>query len=281
MSSAAAAASARAAFLLSRFRDLSLKCYPSAPRHLPLDSSSGSPAEIRGVSKATPVLSLSDDLVSTAREQRRRRREYSALANVLCRVEPLDVSVIGEGISAAAKEAMKRTISSMLGLLPSDQFHVAIRVSNQPLDRLLVSSVITGTILGQEGSCQPNVEEGLYGDRFEEKLITPETLEVPSPAALSYIQKLEAELAASEKLLEKKCMEYNRKDDSDLLEYLRSLEPAMTYQGIQIKEKLAFSKNFPKVAVMNNMTHGMEPNSSLWCVSQYIIKVHYMNRQNP
>lgn len=160
MTSAAAAASTRAAFFLSRFRDLSLKCYPSVP-------SPSSSRQLVGISRrdsgglqerrqSSASVSrclasgvdggggLADDLVSTAREQRRRRREYSALANVLCRVEPLDVSIIGEGVSAAAKEAMKRTISSMLGLLPSDQFHVAIRVSNQPLDRLLISSVITG-----------------------------------------------------------------------------------------------------------------------------------------
>lgn len=60
--------------------------------------------------------------------------------------------------------------------------------------------VISEPSLEEEHSCQPNVEEGLYGDRFEEKVVTPETLEVPSPAALSYIQKLEAELAASEKV---------------------------------------------------------------------------------
>ena len=150
MTSAAAAASARAAFLLSRFRDLSLRCFPTAPSSSSGRLSAGifrrqSPNNLlRCLASGVDGGGLADDLVSTAREQRRRRREYSALANVLCRVEPLDSSVIGEGVSEVAKEAMKKTISSMLGLLPSEQFYIAVRLSDQPLKRLLVSSVITG-----------------------------------------------------------------------------------------------------------------------------------------
>lgn len=63
---------------------------------------------------------------------------------MLKQIEPLDTSVISQGISDSAKDSMKQTISTMLGLLPSDQFCVMVRVSKRPLNRLLVSSVITG-----------------------------------------------------------------------------------------------------------------------------------------
>ncbi|OAY79566.1 hypothetical protein ACMD2_06792 [Ananas comosus] len=42
---------------------------------------------------------------------------------------------------------MKRTISGMLGLLPSDQFHVLVEAFWEPLFKLLVSSMTTGYTL--------------------------------------------------------------------------------------------------------------------------------------
>ncbi|XP_078439134.1 seed maturation-like protein [Wolffia australiana] len=257
-----AAASGRAAFLLSRFKDLSFKGFPSGGVQR-LESRGG--AERRQSSRpgwlclASGVEGsggLADDLVSTSREQRRRRREYSALANVLCRVEPLDASEIAVGVSMAAKEAMKRTISSMLGLLPSDRFRVAVCSSDLPLTRLLVSSVITGYTLwnaeyrlslvrnfensspisGEDcevkSVCSSDEGDGLRGIRSEEEVGSREKFEVPNIAALNFIQKLEAELVASEKeleeqLQEKKRMECMGKNDSDLLVYLRSLEQDM------------------------------------------------------
>lgn len=85
---------------------------------------------------------VSDDFVSTRKSGF--SREFSVIANMLKRIEPLDVSVISQGVSDAAKDSMKQTISTMLGLLPSDQFSVTVRVSKRPLDRLIVSSIITG-----------------------------------------------------------------------------------------------------------------------------------------
>lgn len=86
--------------------------------------------------------SVADDFVSTRKSAL--RREFAALANVLGRIAPLDTAVVAKGVSDAAKDSMKRTISTMLGLLPSDQFAVSIRVSWAPLKRLLSSSIITG-----------------------------------------------------------------------------------------------------------------------------------------
>lgn len=85
---------------------------------------------------------VSDDFVSTRKSGF--DREFSVIASMLKRIEPLDTSVISKGVSDSAKDSMKQTISTMLGLLPSDQFSVTVRVSKGPLNRLLVSSVITG-----------------------------------------------------------------------------------------------------------------------------------------
>ncbi|KAL9995294.1 hypothetical protein Hdeb2414_s0018g00531751 [Helianthus debilis subsp. tardiflorus] len=84
---------------------------------------------------------VSNEFVSTRRNVSF-NREFSVAANMLKKIEPLDCSVISNGVSDAAKDSMKQTISTMLGLLPSDQF--TVRVSYRPLDRLLSSSFITG-----------------------------------------------------------------------------------------------------------------------------------------
>ncbi|OIC44759.1 hypothetical protein A7L55_21055, partial [Acinetobacter baumannii] len=75
------------------------------------------------------------------------RKEDSVLLSLIQEIEPLDVSLIQKDVSADTLDAMKRTISGMLGLLPSDQFHVLIEAFWEPLSRLLVSSMMTGYTL--------------------------------------------------------------------------------------------------------------------------------------
>ncbi|XP_058778729.1 uncharacterized protein LOC131652790 [Vicia villosa] len=86
-----------------------------------------------------------DDVVSTRNSSF--DRGFTVIANMLRRIKPLDNSVISIGVSTAAKDSMKQTISTMLGLLPSDHFSVTVSLSIQPLHRLLVSSIITGYTL--------------------------------------------------------------------------------------------------------------------------------------
>ncbi|XWS32814.1 hypothetical protein CRYUN_Cryun22dG0021900 [Craigia yunnanensis] len=74
-------------------------------------------------------------------------RGFLVIANMLKHIEPLDNSVISKGVSDSAKESMKRTISTMLGILPSDQFSILVSLSKPPLHRLLFSSIITGYTL--------------------------------------------------------------------------------------------------------------------------------------
>ncbi|KAF4364366.1 hypothetical protein F8388_006943 [Cannabis sativa] len=71
----------------------------------------------------------------------------SILSNLIHEIEPLDVSLIQKDVPPATVDAMKRTISGMLGLLPSDQFQVLIESLWEPLSKLLVSSMMTGYTL--------------------------------------------------------------------------------------------------------------------------------------
>ncbi|CAN6282275.1 unnamed protein product [Urochloa humidicola] len=71
----------------------------------------------------------------------------SMLWNLIQDIEPLDLSVIQKDVAPETVDAMKRTISGMLGLLPSDQFHVVVEALWNPFFKLLVSSIMTGYTL--------------------------------------------------------------------------------------------------------------------------------------
>ncbi|KAL0422565.1 UNVERIFIED_CONTAM: hypothetical protein Slati_3279400 [Sesamum latifolium] len=75
------------------------------------------------------------------------RSKKSVLFNLVCDIEPLDVSLLQKDVPPTTIDAMKRTISGMLGLLPSDQFQVMIEALWEPLSKLLVSSMMTGYTL--------------------------------------------------------------------------------------------------------------------------------------
>ncbi|KAL5793123.1 hypothetical protein ACOSP7_001717 [Xanthoceras sorbifolium] len=201
-----------------------------------------------------------DDFVSTRKSNL--DRGFLVIASLLKRIQPLDTCVISKGVSDAAKDSMKQTISSMLGLLPSDQFSVTVRVSRQPLHSLLVSSIITGYTLwnaeyrislmrnfdisldglkrstfSREGEvldkeCDNRESEG--GDISVEDLerMSPQVFGDLSPEALNYVQRLQSELSnVKEELnamkLENTRMEYDKGTRNNLLEYLRSLDPDM------------------------------------------------------
>uniref|UniRef100_A0A1J3I9R4 MAR-binding filament-like protein 1 n=1 Tax=Noccaea caerulescens TaxID=107243 RepID=A0A1J3I9R4_NOCCA len=69
------------------------------------------------------------------------------LSDLIQEIEPLDVSLIQKDVPITTLDAMKRTISGMLGLLPSDRFQVHIESLWEPLSKLLVSSMMTGYTL--------------------------------------------------------------------------------------------------------------------------------------
>ncbi|KAK4757062.1 hypothetical protein SAY87_007189 [Trapa incisa] len=206
---------------------------------------------------------LSDDFVSTRKSTL--DHGFSVIANMLMRIEPLDNSVISKGVSDSAKDSMKQTISTMLGLLPSDQFSVKVTVSKHPLHRLIISSIITGYTLWNaeyrislirnfdiSSNSLKNMNSLEEGDASEIKgksfIGSNASLQVEDgcvehfgriqvfgnlpPDALSYIQQLQSELHTVEEELgshkqQYKQMEYGRESRNDLLEYLRSLDPDM------------------------------------------------------
>jgi len=70
--------------------------------------------------------------------------QKSILSNLIQEIEPLDLNLIQKDVPADTVDAMKRTISGMLGLLPSEQFNVLVVAFWDPLFKLLVSSMMTG-----------------------------------------------------------------------------------------------------------------------------------------
>ncbi|KAG2704651.1 hypothetical protein I3760_05G014000 [Carya illinoinensis] len=63
-----------------------------------------------------------DDLFSKRPSRSTNSSKKSVLSNLIQEIEPLDVSLIQKDVPPTTVDAMKRTISGMLGLLPSDQF---------------------------------------------------------------------------------------------------------------------------------------------------------------
>ncbi|MCD7451234.1 hypothetical protein HAX54_010250 [Datura stramonium] len=271
------AASARV-LLASRLADLSLKPHQHPP-HLPppfthhllirpllpsLSASSRRRPSVNCLISGVDGGGVSDDFVSTRKSGF--GSEFSVIANMLKRIEPLDTSVISKGVSDSAKDSMKQTISTMLGLLPSDQFSVTVRFSKRPLDRLIVSSIITGyTLWNAEyrislmrnfdipsdrlnafNSAEENVNSGSKSEGMDGgesgvcenmSFSVSDRLDVQglgnlSQEALNYIQQLEEELSSVKQELhsqqqENLQIEYINESNNDLLEYLRSLESDM------------------------------------------------------
>ncbi|GAB2216560.1 hypothetical protein Droror1_Dr00024335 [Drosera rotundifolia] len=193
-------------------------------------------------------------------------RDFAVICRMLMKIEPLDTSVVSQGVSESAKDSMKQTISAMLGLLPSDQFDVSVRVGKASLGRILASSIITGYTLWNteyrislmrnfkltfdrdepwslseangDSKSSSGVSVGLddalhFDDRvqgLEES--NSDILKGLNPKALNYIRQLEAELSRTKEELnaqkqEFKQMNLNRPNENNLLEYLRSLKTEM------------------------------------------------------
>ncbi|VVA99859.1 unnamed protein product [Arabis nemorensis] len=95
------------------------------------------------------------------------------LADLIQEIEPLDVSLIQKDVPVTTLDAMKRTISGMLGLLPSDRFQVHIESLWEPLSKLLVSSMMTGyTLRNAEYRLFLEKNLDLHGEDLESQ--TPE-----------------------------------------------------------------------------------------------------------
>ncbi|KAK9941955.1 hypothetical protein M0R45_007645 [Rubus argutus] len=125
---------------------------PSLPRSSPIFISTTNPRRFSPLVLAASSSSSSsafpfDDFSSRSRPRPIQSSKKSVLSNLIQEIEPLNVSLIQKDVPPTTVDAMKRTISGMLGLLPSDQFQVLIEALWEPLSKLLVSSMMTGYTL--------------------------------------------------------------------------------------------------------------------------------------
>ncbi|XP_061373878.1 uncharacterized protein LOC133316172 [Gastrolobium bilobum] len=121
------------------------RTHPSPSRFRPSLSLSFSP--LRHVSNPTKSRTPFLVLASSTNSFGDFTSKKSVLTELIQEIEPLDVSHIQKDVPPTTADAMKRTISGMLGLLPSDQFHVVVEALWEPLSKLLVSSMMTGYTL--------------------------------------------------------------------------------------------------------------------------------------
>ncbi|XP_019452467.1 PREDICTED: uncharacterized protein LOC109354429 isoform X1 [Lupinus angustifolius] len=120
--------------------------HPSPTRFLSSSSFSFSPIRYNSnpIKSRTPLFVIAssfDDFTPKTSSKK------SVLSELIQEIEPMDVSHIQKDVPPTTADAMKRTISGMLGLLPSDQFNVVIEALWEPLSKLLISSMMTGYTL--------------------------------------------------------------------------------------------------------------------------------------
>ncbi|XP_010467275.1 PREDICTED: uncharacterized protein LOC104747346 [Camelina sativa] len=186
------------------------------------------------------------------------------LSDLIQEIEPLDVSLIQKDVPVTTLDAMKRTISGMLGLLPSDRFQVHIESLWEPLSKLLVSSMMTGYTLRNaeyrlfleknldmhgedlESHAPEHTEYDLKGSDENDvsstrnslaesltEMIDDEGLGKVSSEAQEYIFRLQSQLSSVKKELQEvrrknaalQMQQFVGEEKNDLLDYLRSLQP--------------------------------------------------------
>ncbi|KAK3013870.1 hypothetical protein RJ639_009267 [Escallonia herrerae] len=201
---AAAAAATGRAFLISRSSDSYLKPPPAYSNHLlirPLI-----PAIAATKRRTSAVVSclisgvdgggVSDDFVSTRKSGF--DREFSVIASMLRRIEPLDNSVISKGVSDSAKDSMKQTISTMLGYtLWNVEYRLSLMrnfdISPNASKRLNFPEEDEASEAKHEGGEGGKVR--IDGCAKDDERMNIQGLGDLSPEALDYIQQLETELS--------------------------------------------------------------------------------------
>ncbi|KAJ4964503.1 hypothetical protein NE237_024442 [Protea cynaroides] len=172
--------------------------------------------ELRPLVFASSSSASFDELDSNEKSHFTNASKTLILSNLIQEIEPLDVSLIQKDVPPNTVDAMKRTISGMLGLLPSDQFQVFIEAFWEPLSKLLVSSMMTGYTLR-------NAEYRLCLEKNFQ--IDEENFEKRKPE--------NAELDADRMLLNRGQRTFDFSADNDLLRKTERNEDDLSYLGIQ------------------------------------------------
>ncbi|XP_019452468.1 PREDICTED: uncharacterized protein LOC109354429 isoform X2 [Lupinus angustifolius] len=198
--------------------------HPSPTRFLSSSSFSFSPIRYNSnpIKSRTPLFVIAssfDDFTPKTSSKK------SVLSELIQEIEPMDVSHIQKDVPPTTADAMKRTISGMLGLLPSDQFNVVIEALWEPLSKLLISSMMTGYTL-RNAEYRLCLEKNF--DIYEEDLEKPKAEntmldlhEVQQDSELRDVKRKSAALQMQQFVGEEK---------NDLLDYLRSLQPEQVAQ---------------------------------------------------
>ncbi|KAF6150791.1 hypothetical protein GIB67_020874 [Kingdonia uniflora] len=177
------------------------------------------------------------------------QKKKSKLSSMIQDIEPLDVSLIQKDVPTDTVDAMKRTISGMLGLLPSDQFHVLTDALWDPLSKLLVSSMMTGYTLRNaeyrlclETNTFHNPQDGttLRGENEpKQEDVSCDNITIQgiggemTPEAKQYLLQLQYRLLSAKRELHEikrknaalQMQQFVGEEQNDLLDYLRSLQP--------------------------------------------------------
>ncbi|KAI3803741.1 hypothetical protein L1987_31903 [Smallanthus sonchifolius] len=215
----------------------------------------------RSINLKTLVFASSDGIRAYEGDSRSKK---SVLLKLIQEIEPLDVSMIQKDVPPTTVDAMKRTISGMLGLLPSDQFQVLIEALWKPLSKLLVSSLMTGYTLRNaeyrlclEKNFDTNEDKQTSEDSKSQVLLNNDIIistppgqddeldkssenayEIPdlgqmTPEVQQYILKLQSRLFSVKKELHEvkrknaalHMQQFVGEEKNELLDYLRSLQP--------------------------------------------------------
>ncbi|KAK2967868.1 hypothetical protein RJ640_029862 [Escallonia rubra] len=224
MAAAAAAAATGRAFLISRSGDSYLKPPPAYSNHLlirPLI-----PAIAATKRRTSTVVSclisgvdgggVSDDFVSTRKSGF--DREFSVIANMLRRIEPLDNSVISKGVSDSAKDSMKQTISTMLGYT---LWNVEYRLSLMRNFDISPNALKILNFPEEDEASEAKHEGGEGGEILRN--INP-WVPLMNKQEENMFQELQARKQEAVQ------MEHIRESNNDLLKYLRSLDSDMVME---------------------------------------------------
>ncbi|CAN8257941.1 unnamed protein product [Cochlearia groenlandica] len=245
---------------------LSLSLPPLTRRNKPTNSSPPPPRfnrfrslTITASSNSNNGFSSFDDFTLRSDSRSPLPPKKCMLTDIIQEIEPLDVSMIQKDVPLTTLDAMKRTISGMLGLLPSDRFQVHIESLWEPLSKLLVSSMMTGYTLRNaeyrlfleknldmhggdfESNMPENTDDNEVSENFVKnsktqdlsEMVDKEGLGRVSSEAQEYIFRLQSQLSYVKKELQEmrrknaalQMQQFVGEEKNDLLDYLRSLQP--------------------------------------------------------
>ncbi|KAG6532490.1 uncharacterized protein LOC121969849 [Zingiber officinale] len=120
-------------------------CNPRRLLQFPFPRSSSPKSRL--LARATPTSGNPFDGFESERRPLKYSTKNAILLNLVQEIEPLELNLIQKDVPDNTINAIKRTISGVLGLLPSDQFLVLVEAYWEPIFKLLISSMKTGYAL--------------------------------------------------------------------------------------------------------------------------------------